>query len=105
MILNELHRLLTERFPGQIEKIILFGSRVRGNADIDSDYDVLILLKSHYNWRQKQAIQDTCWELDYKYDILTDVKMISLAEMQTIRGKQPYITNTLQFGMALYETF
>ncbi|MCP4151145.1 MAG: nucleotidyltransferase domain-containing protein [bacterium] len=101
MILKELHSLLNERFPGLIEKIILFGSRVCGNADINSDYDVLILLKTHYNWRLKQAIQDTCWELDYKYDILTDVKLISLAEMQTIRGKQPYITNALQYGMAL----
>ena len=100
-ILKELHNLLTEKFPGQIEKIILFGSRAYGNAYIYSDYDVLILLKSYYDWRLKQSIQETCWEIDYKYDILTDVKVISLAELQTIRGKQPYITNALQYGIAI----
>lgn len=100
-VLKELRKLLTEKFPGQIEKIILFGSRAYGSADISSDYDVLIVLKSDYNWRLKQSIQEICWEIDYKYDILTDVKMISLAELKTIKGKQPYITNALQNGIAI----
>ena len=100
-MLKELRKLLTDTFPGQIEKIILFGSRAYGKAANDSDYDVLIVLKSGYNWRLKQSIQETCWEIDYKYDILTDVKIISAAELQTIRGKQPYITTALQDGIAL----
>ena len=100
-ILTELRSLLTERFPDQIEKIILFGSRASGSPDIYSDHDVLIVLKSDYNWRLKQSIQEVCWEIDYKYDILTDVKVISLAELHTIKGKQPYITNALQYGIAV----
>ena len=100
-ILKQLHILLTEKFSGKIEKIILYGSRASGTSDIYSDHDVLIILKSDYDWRLKQSIQETCWEIDYKYDILTDVKVISLAELRTIRGKQPYITNALQYGITI----
>lgn len=100
-ILNELRGLLTAKFPGIIEKVILYGSRATGKPNIFSDHDVLIILKSSYDWRLKQLIQEICWEIDYKYDILTDVKVISLAELQTIKGKQPYITDAMQYGVAI----
>jgi predicted nucleotidyltransferase len=31
--------------PGAVEDVILFGSRARGDAQADSDYDLAILLK------------------------------------------------------------
>ena len=46
---KELQKLLLEKYSGQIEKIILFGSKANGNSDLHSDYDILIILKSNYN--------------------------------------------------------
>jgi predicted nucleotidyltransferase len=100
-VLNELKKALMEKFPGHIEKIILFGSRAKGNAGKYSDYDVLIVLKHSFNWKFKNEIQALCWEIDYKHDILTDVKIISIDELRTIRGKQPYILNALESGVSL----
>jgi hypothetical protein len=38
-------RLDVERvLPGQVESVVLFGSRARGNAQSTSDYDVAVLL-------------------------------------------------------------
>lgn len=34
-------------FPAQIESLLLFGSRVRGSAKHDSDYDVAVVLKGN----------------------------------------------------------
>jgi predicted nucleotidyltransferase len=100
-ILAELKALLMEKYVRDIEKIILFGSRSEGNAKTYSDYDILIIVKHDYDWRFKREIQDVCWEIDYKFDILTDVKIISVNELGTLRGKQPYILNALENGVLI----
>lgn len=98
-ILNELKALLIKRFPGEIAEVILFGSQVNGDAEEFSDYDILIILNHDYDWQYERKITDACWEIDYKYDIFTDVKVISTNELKTIRGKQPYIQNALENGL------
>lgn len=100
-IVTELKALLVEKFSENIIKVILFGSRVEGSADEYSDYDILIILRNDYDWKYKYKVQDVCWEIDYKYDVLTDVKIISLNELNTLRGKQPYVLNALEKGVSI----
>jgi predicted nucleotidyltransferase len=38
---------LQASFGERLKKVILFGSRARGDADEDSDYDVLVLLENY----------------------------------------------------------
>jgi len=101
MILAELKALLMERYVCDIERVILFGSRSKGKAKAYSDYDILIIVKHDYDWRFKREIQDVCWEIDFKFDILTDVKIMSVSELGNLRGKQPYILNALETGVLL----
>lgn len=49
-VLNEYRDRLLEALPGQIERIILFGSYARGDARPESDVDVVVVV----NWRQEQ---------------------------------------------------
>lgn len=42
-VLNEHEDLLLAELPGQIERIILFGSYARGNARPKSDVDVMVV--------------------------------------------------------------
>lgn len=44
-ILQELKSYLEKVYQQQLEKIILYGSQARGDAEPDSDIDVLIVLK------------------------------------------------------------
>ena len=44
-VLSRLRRALREMYGDQIERIVLFGSRARGDAHPDSDYDVAVFLK------------------------------------------------------------
>lgn len=99
--MQELKDLLVTTFPDDIENVILFGSRVTGDAGEYSDYDVLVILKNEYDWKFKNEIYDTTWEIDFKHDILTDVKVISVGELQTIKGKQPFIQDALEEGVVL----
>ncbi len=99
--MNELKKILTNNFPGYIDKVILFGSQAKGNAEDYSDYDILVVLKKKYDWRLKNKIYDKSWEIDFKYDILTDIKLISKTELKSIKGKQPFISDALENGVVL----
>ena len=44
-ILQRYRAALTELYGDRIERVVLFGSRARGDANPDSDYDVALFLK------------------------------------------------------------
>ena len=49
-VLRQLHQSLQHELGGQLEDILLFGSRARGEGRPDSDVDVLILLKGEFDY-------------------------------------------------------
>ena len=44
-ILQQFRAALTELYGDRIERVVLFGSRARGDAKADSDYDIALFLK------------------------------------------------------------
>lgn len=100
-ILKEIDKLLRESYPDDIEKVILYGSRSRGDARDYSDYDILIILKNEYDWKFKDSLRDLLYTLDLKYDIFIDTRFISKAELETIKGKQPFIQNAFKEGISV----
>jgi predicted nucleotidyltransferase len=44
-VLRQFRDALYQRYGGQIERVILFGSRARGDHQPDSDYDVAVFLQ------------------------------------------------------------
>lgn len=49
--------MILERLQGRfdIERVVLFGSRARGDAKPDSDYDVLVIANSNMDFVPRQA--------------------------------------------------
>lgn len=45
-VLTEFRAVLEDLYGNRLERVVLFGSRARGNARADSDYDVAIFLKA-----------------------------------------------------------
>ena len=45
-----------ENLGVKVEKIILFGSRARGEAREDSDYDILVITREKINRRRKHEL-------------------------------------------------
>ena len=43
-IMSEIHEELMKLFGGKIERIILYGSYARGDFNLESDVDIMILL-------------------------------------------------------------
>jgi len=99
VILKELNNLLKARFDGNLKDVVLFGSRANGTAQKYSDYDFLIVLKEKVDWRIEREISDLCYEIDLKYDIITDIHVLSEGELSTIRGSQPIYIDAMANGL------
>jgi predicted nucleotidyltransferase len=100
-LLKDLTSLLKNKFPDVIDRVILFGSRCSGKAKLFSDYDILVVIKSKSDWKMEDKIINACYAIDLKYNIITDVKVISSEEMNSPIGMQPYIQQAIQNGFRL----
>lgn len=98
-IIKELKEKLQRKF-NFVSETILFGSQATENAAEFSDYDILIIVSHPLSWQKQREIVDEVYFIDLKYNILTDVKIISEPELKTLRGKQPFIQRALREGIA-----
>jgi len=103
--INQINRDLKERvtkqYGGLISRIILFGSRAGEAQSEDSDFDYLVIFKDDYDWKLKKSVQDLIYDIDLKYEIVTDIKTISEKELTTYKGSQPFIQSALAEGIVL----
>jgi uncharacterized protein len=63
-VLKHLRAALDEMYGERIERVVLFGSRARGDAHDDSDYDVAVFLRE---------MTDRFAEMDRLADLGTDI--------------------------------
>jgi predicted nucleotidyltransferase len=63
-VLKQLRAALDEMYGERIERVVLFGSRARGDAHEDSDYDVAVFLRD---------MTDRFAEMDRLADLGTDI--------------------------------
>ncbi len=100
-IADELKENLKEKIKGEPNKIIVYGSFVRNEENKNSDLDILIIFNSDVDWEIRNKVFEICSDLNLKYDIWIDVSYLSLSEMNTIKGKQPFVQNALQEGIEI----
>ena len=56
-VLKRFKSALQDMYGDQIDRLILFGSRARGDARPDFDYDIAVFLKSATStWKQRQRL-------------------------------------------------
>lgn len=100
VLAKEIKQHLNKHLNNSVTDVIIFGSRVKGTADNDSDYDVLIILDTDYNQNTKKIINGLCYDFDLKYDIFLDTQIISKSELKnSIRGKHPVFKTALKEGL------
>ena len=91
-------RLLVAGAP---QKIILFGSQARGQADRDSDYDLLIIEKtSQPRYRRAVPYRRALKDLGTSKDIVVWTPS-EIREWQNVSNA--FITTALREGVVLYE--
>jgi len=67
-ILQKLRELLDKKV--NLQKMILFGSRARDDADEFSDMDVLIIIDGFVNDTDRDFVSDCAWEIGFENGIV-----------------------------------
>lgn len=74
--LQKLIRRLRVLYGDQLEKVILFGSKARGDSTPDSDIDLLVVLE-HEDWSIRREIWKLAARIELTYDVLFNIQVIS----------------------------
>jgi len=84
-ILDELKARLVALLGDKLDSIILYGSYARGDADEDSDIDVMVILKRKPSSELKKKIRHIASHilLDTLYVISMTIRWTKLAKMDT----------------------
>ena len=72
---------LFERYPDRVRWTILFGSKARGDGNIWSDIDILVIVDDK-DWRFAHAISALGADISLEYDVLIGPRVISEARWE-----------------------
>jgi len=85
-----------------VENIILFGSRARGDYNEDSDYDLLIVTRETFSFKEKTKISGEIRNRLIKLRISSDIIIKSNDEIDYFRDKIGCVTReALREGISL----
>jgi len=96
-ILNLFVTRLKQQFGNQIKKIILFGSRARGDNDAYSDYDFLVVCKN-FSDEIKKYIDDLENDILLTDFVLISTHLVSEEDFEK-RIYEPYLMNAKKEGI------
>lgn len=99
-ILSKLEKHFKTTYKDDLEKIILFGSQARGEARVNSDIDILVILKNQFdsyqeNKRNSYFISELCLQ----YDIVITCLLINSTKWHS--GNNAFIRNIKREGIPL----
>ncbi len=97
-ILNEFKRELRGLYGERLKDIILFGSYARGEARVDSDIDVMVVLRGDVApGREIDRMIDIITDVNLKYGVLLSV--VPMAEETYLRRNSPLLLNVRREGV------
>jgi len=73
-------RLLKKQFP--VERVILFGSKARGDSGEHSDIDLLLVTSHPLHWKEEKAMVEALFDVGMKYDVIFSPLFASLKEWE-----------------------
>lgn len=63
-------------YPDQIDQVVLFGSKARGDDTPESDIDILVVLRDN-DWRLSDAIRTLGARVSLEHDVLLSIRAVS----------------------------
>ena len=83
-------------------QVILYGSRARGDAHPDSDWDLLVLLAGPVDHRRTAAVRHRLYPLEVEADIVVSAMVLSDKEWNSpLAQAMPFHANVMREGVAL----
>lgn len=103
-VTSEVNNELLKIFGGKIDRIILYGSYARGDFNLESDIDIMILL----NCDQKEiadnrkAISRIASRVGLRNDIMVSLLARTSDDYETNMPYQPFYQNIEREGVKVY---
>ena len=73
-------RMLKSEFS--VSKVILFGSKARGDYDEHSDIDLLVVASKLLHWKEEKAIVGALFDIGMEYDVIFSPLFTSVDEWE-----------------------
>ena len=100
-ILQEFKRRVEQRFPGEVVRVVLFGSKARGDASVESDMDVLVVVRSE-DWKLGDEIRDIGYELEIAHGVVLSIQVMGQRQYQELKARgSTFVDNVGQEGLAI----
>ena len=103
--LETLVRRLYKSYSNQIESVVLFGSKARGDAETDSDIDVMVVLGND-DPHLRSKIRRVAARVSLEYDLLISVRAVGRSHWERLsRYRFPVYQAILSEGIPLTPQF
>ena len=91
---------LRELYGARLAEVVLFGSHARGDADADSDIDLLVVLAGDVSpWDELRRLDDLLWGLSYEHAVTVSALPINLDQWRS--GRSPVLVDARSHGTIL----
>ncbi|MHB1127094.1 MAG: nucleotidyltransferase domain-containing protein [Bacillota bacterium] len=100
VLIQQCRNLIKEILPNST--IILYGSRARGDAGTDSDYDLLVITKGPVDWHLEEQIRDKIYPLELETGAVLSLIAFSEEDWNSpIHQATPFNQNVRREGITL----
>ena len=100
MVVGELHSCLAAVYRERLVRLVLFGSRARGDADPGSDIDILVVLREGVNPGAEIArTGNVTAALSLKHDVVISCSFAS--EDRFLTEQSPLLRNVRKEGVPI----
>ncbi|NOU12341.1 MAG: nucleotidyltransferase domain-containing protein [Nitrospira sp.] len=100
-ILQEFKRRVEHRFPGELVRVVLFGSKARGDASVESDIDVLTVVRSE-DWKLGDEVRDIGYELEIAHGVVLSIQVMGQRQYQELKARgSTFLEQVEQEGVAV----
>lgn len=99
---RDLRRRVERAFPGNLQKLLVFGSVARGTDGPDSDIDVLVVLDRTdvpQTWTLEKRLRDIAFPVELEHDVVFDLKLALKDDLPYAKGHTPFMENVFDEGI------